>query len=389
MPRKIEKRSKNTYRLSVCQGYDRYGRQIIKYKTIKASSDREAERQYTLFAAKVLNGGISHTGKCKVYEFAKQWYELYCKKELAPKTQESYKNHLEKRILPALGHMDIRQLKPAHILQFLNGLKESRKRFDSQGGSISDQTIKYCFRVLSSMLQDAVEWQVIDINPCTKVKRPRSKRSKVKLPSEGEIKHMLAELNEEPLKYRTIILLAIDTGLRRGELVGLKWQDIDLEEKKLAVRRSNQAIAGRGTFSKSPKTEESERCITLSDSSVQLLKRYHAWQLRQKMRLANQWHDEDWVFAAWNGAAMYPGTPSLWFSRFLKRKGLPHMSFHSLRHLSATVLIAQGVPLKNVSSRLGHADIRTTANIYADTLQSIDKMAADKMDNFLKKAQNI
>ena len=81
MPRKIEKRSKNTYRLSVCQGYDRYGRQIIKYKTIKASSDREAERQYTLFAAKVLNGGISHTGKCKVYEFAKQWYELYCKKE--------------------------------------------------------------------------------------------------------------------------------------------------------------------------------------------------------------------------------------------------------------------------------------------------------------------
>lgn len=388
MPRKIEKRGKNTYRISVCQGYDQYGRQIIKYKTIKASSDREAERQYTLFAAKVLNGGISHTGKCKVFEFAKKWYELYCKKELAPKTQESYKNHLKKRILPALGHLDIRQLKPTHILQFLNDLKESRKRFDSQEGPISDQTIKYCFRVLSSMLQDAVEWQIIDVNPCTKVKRPRSKRAKVKLPSEAEIKRMLAALHGEPLKYKTIILLAIDTGLRRGELVGLKWQDIDLNEKQLVVRRSNQAIAGRGTFSKSPKTEESERCITLSGSSVQLLKRYHAWQLRQKMKLANQWHDEDWVFAAWNGAAMYPGTPSLWFSRFLKRKGLPHMSFHSLRHLSATVLIAQGVPLKNVSSRLGHADIRTTANIYADTLQSIDKMAADKMDDFLKKAQN-
>ncbi len=91
MPRKIEKRGKNTYRLAVCHGYDSYGRQIIKYKTIHVSSDREAERQYTLFAAKVLNGAISYTGKRKVYQFAKQWYELYCRKELAPKTQESYK----------------------------------------------------------------------------------------------------------------------------------------------------------------------------------------------------------------------------------------------------------------------------------------------------------
>ncbi len=233
-----------------------------------------------------------------------------------------------------------------------------------------------------------MEWQVIDTNPCRKVKRPRSTRSKTKLPSEADIQRLLTAVRSEPLKYRTLILLAVDTGLRRGELVGLKWQDIDLEAKNLTVRRSNQAIAVQGTFSKPPKTEESKRCITLSDSSIQLLKQYHAWQLRQKIKLANQWHDEDWVFAAWNGTALYPGTPSLWFSRFLKRNGLPHMSFHSLRHLSATVLIAQGVPLKNISSRLGHVDIGTTANIYADTLQSIDKIAADKMDDFLKKVKN-
>ena len=99
--------------------------------------------------------------------------------------------------------------------------------------------------------------------------------------------------------------------------------------------------------------------------------------------LAEKWIGEDWIFTQWNGKPIYPTTPSAWFRKFLKRHNLPHMSFHALRHLSATVLIAQGVPLKNVSTRLGHADIRTTANIYSEALQSVDRQAADKMDEFL------
>ena len=101
--------------------------------------------------------------------------------------------------------------------------------------------------------------------------------------------------------------------------------------------------------------------------------------------LANKWENENWLFTKWNGKAMYPTTPSKWFREFLKRKGIPHISFNALRHLSATLLISMGVPLKNVSSRLGHADIRTTANIYGQALHSVDRQAADKMDQYLKK----
>lgn len=384
MPKKIEKRGVDSYRLSVYLGYDNHGKQIIKQRTIQAKNFRDAEKQYSQFESQIMSGNIVNTQKCKVFDFAKRWYHEYCLKELAPKTQESYKNHLEKRILPALGYKDLSKLRPLDIVKFINDLKSGKIRFDNKTGPLSDQTIKYCFRVLSSMLQDAVEWQLIDVNPCTRVRRPRGKSPKIKLPPEQDILRMLDLLKQEPLKYRTIIILAIDTGLRRGELMGLKWSDVNLDTGELHVIRSNQSIVGKGTFSKTPKTEESVRGIMLSESTRMLLCEYWQWQRQVIHQMGDKWQNENWVFASWNGKAMYPSTPSLWFRRFLKRKGLPPIRFHSLRHLSATILISKGVPLKNVSHRLGHADIRTTANIYTDALQSVDQAAAKKMDEFLR-----
>lgn len=153
----------------------------------------------------------------------------------------------------------------------------------------------------------------------------------------------------------------------------------------IMVPKANQALPGRGVFTKCPKNETSVRDIALSDSTVSLLQTYQKEQTMIAAQLGEKWVDEGWVFTQWNGKAMYPDTPSHWFREFLKKYGLPHMRFHALRHLSATVLIAQGVPLKNVSFRMGHADIRTTANMYGDALQSVDRQAASKMDEFLRK----
>ena len=189
----------------------------------------------------------------------------------------------------------------------------------------------------------------------------------------------------EPMKYRTIVMLGIDSGLRLGELMGLKWQDIDFEKATLSVTKANQALVGKGVFTKRPKNESSIRDVALSSSTLALLKIYQKEQMRTRLLLKEKWIDEGWVFTQWDGKPMYPDTPSHWFREFLTRHGLPHMRFHALRHLSATVLIAQGVPLKSVSARLGHADIRTTANIYSEALQSVDRQAASKMDEFLRR----
>ena len=383
MPKKIEQRGKNTYLLTVADGYDEKGKQIFRRKRIKATSDREAQKAYIEFAAEVKNNLIAYTGKLKITDFARQWFRDYCQKDIAPKTQASYKNHLEKRILPAIGHVDLNKLTPQHVIKFLNNLREKGTRFDEREGTISEEVIRYCFRVLSSMLRHAVQWQIIAANPCDRVKPPSQNRTRIKIMDEENLSKMFALLETEPIKYRTIILLAVASGLRLGELVGLKWSDVDFEKCVLHVTKSNQAMKGRGIFTKSPKNETSFRDVAISTTVVDLLKKYRNEQDREKNLLAEKWIGEDWIFTQWNGLPIYPTTPTSWFRKFLKRHGLPHMPFHGLRHLSATVLIAQGVPLKNVSSRLGHADIRTTANIYSEALQSIDRQAADKMDEFL------
>lgn len=384
MPSKIRKRGNGTYSLSVAVGYDEHGKQIVKTKTIHASSQREAEKAYIEFAAEVHKGAVVYTGNLKLRDFAKEWFQEYCIKKLAPKTQRAYKNHLEKRILPALGHIEMKELRPPHIIKFVNELEGEGVRFDGRRGKISSESAMYCFRVLSSMLNDAVQWQIISINPCRQVRPPHVERHKCVTFDENSIRLMLNALNDEPLKYRVIVLLAIDSGLRLGELMGLKWADIDFENFTLSVTKSNQALSGKGIFTKSPKNQSSVRKIALSENIIELLCDYQQKQTEEKNLLAEKWIGEDWLFTQWNGLPMFPYTPSHWFNKFLKRHKLPHISFHDLRHLSATLLISFGVPLKNVSSRLGHADIRTTANIYSAALQSVDRQAANQMNQYWK-----
>ncbi len=358
------------------------------YRDFSIGSQREAEREYTLFAAEVQKGTVAYTGKYKLADFAKTWYKDYCLKNLAPKTQRSYRNHTKNRIIPALGHIDMVKLRPQHIIKFIEELRKPGLRLDGKTGTLSDQSVMYCFRVLSSMLQDAVQWQIISNNPCGRVKPPTIKHHKYNLPSEADIRKMLVYLTDEPIKYRMIILLALDSGLRLGEIMALRWDDIDFKTSILKVEKSNQVLGGKGIFTKVPKNQSSVRSLALSSSVMDLLRKYSVWQKKQKLILANEWIDEGWIFTKWNGKAMYPTTPSQWFSKFLKRKQLPHMPFHALRHLSATLLISLGIPLKNVSSRLGHADIRTTANIYGEALQSVDRQAADQLDQYFRKTIN-
>lgn len=388
MPAKIKYRGNDSYLLTVTNGYDNRGKQKSYTKTIQATSPREAEKAYIAFAAAIQRGEIIGTKKLKIEDFAWQWYHDYCEKNLAPKTQQTYKNYLEQRIIPLLGHLDMHKINPQHVIRFINELKENGKRFDGREGQLSDETIRYCFRVLSSMLKDAVQWQVIPSSPCERVKPPRVAKHKAKVFNEEEVKKLLNCLLSEPLKYQAIIIVAITTGMRLGELMGLKWTDIDFSINVLTVNRTNQVIKGKGIISKTPKNDSSARSLALPKRTVEILKLYKKEQNEQRLLLGELWKDDNWIFTTWNGTAMYPTTPSKWFREFLKRNELPHIPFHGLRHTSATLLIAQGAPLKNISSRLGHSDIRTTGNIYGHALQSVDKKLADTMDNILDEAVN-
>ena len=385
MPKKIEKRSNGSYRLNVANGYDSEGRQKIMRKTIHAANDKEAKEAYREFEAEVRQGKILYSNKITLYDFAKKWMKDFVEPELAPKTQRSYRNHLKYRILPAMGHLDIKSIRPVHILEFKNKLTQGGKRFDGRSGSLSDQTVMYCYRVLSSMLKDAVEWQVIAENPCEKVKAPKVMRHAPLRFDEPGVGKMMEALEKTKSPYSTIAQLAVYTGCRLGELMALKWEDIDMENAIIHITKSLQAEKGKGVFIKETKNASSTRQIAASPKTIDLLKAHRATQDAQKMEAGDQYVDRGWIFADKNGKCFYPTTPSHWFHKFLHRKGLPLIRFHDLRHLSATILLTQGLPEKSVSARLGHGDIRTTANIYGSALRSVDRQAANSLDEAIGK----
>lgn len=192
---------------------------------------------------------------------------------------------------------------------------------------------------------------------------------------------MLAALEKEPIKYRVIVHLAFASGMRRGELMALTWEDIDFKNNTLDVSKALQYVPKKGVTEGDPKTEESTRIVTLPQATIDLLKQYRVEQVKQRLKVGDLWRGSDRIFTTWDGGGMFPDTPTAWFPKFLKRHGLPHLNFHGLRHLNATFLIAQGVNIKTVSSRLGHAEIKTTLDIYTAALRSADKDAADKLDS--------
>jgi len=180
-----------------------------------------------------------------------------------------------------------------------------------------------------------------------------------------------------------MILTFIYSGMRRGELLALKWDDFDFVNKTVSINKSLQYLSGKGVYVKEPKTRASIRTIMLSDEVFEVLGEYRAWQEKQKERIGDLWKDKGFVFCNWCGDHLHPDTVTSWFTDFTKKQNLENITIHSLRHTNLTLLIAAGVPLRTVANRGGHAQTSTTSNIYAHALQSVDEIAAGKLAKIL------
>ena len=173
------------------------------------------------------------------------------------------------------------------------------------------------------------------------------------------------------------------TGLRRGELCGLEWQDVDFDQAVLHVCRSSIYLPGRGVFTDETKTQTSVRSIKVSTDVLTLLRAFRAWQNQHRLQLGDQWHEGGRLFTTWDGQPIHPDTLSGWFHDFIQRNDLPPITLHGLRHTNATLLIAAGTNLQTVAKRLGHANTTTTSKIYAHAIQSADAAAADTLQDIL------
>lgn len=249
--------------------------------------------------------------------------------------------------------------------------------------TLSNATIQYHHRLISSILSTAEEWEAIKSNPCRKVKPPKVTRSAPKYLDDEQAVRFLGAIQTEPPKYRAIGVLLILTGMRRGEALGLEWKDIDFDHEVINIRRTSQYVEGYGIITDETKNNSSARAIKAPSSLMAELRKYKAYQTEERLKVGDRWHDTGRLFTQWDGKPMNPDSVNTWMRGFLKRAELPEITPHSLRHTNATLQIANNVPLTTVAGRLGHATPATTTKIYSHEIKSADAAAAEMLDDLL------
>jgi len=390
----IQKR-KDSYLITVSCGYDISGKQIRRTMTYKPEKDmtakqieKEVQRQSVLFEEQCNNGTVHTDGRMKLAEFVPIYLET-AQTQLSPIVYEKYKRLLSICIVPMLGHIKLKDIKPIHIQRFINALEERDTHFDGKKGKLSAATVRRYYTIVQSVLHSAFKLGLIGINPADsdRITLPKIEEETTEIFTEQELSTLLECLKTEPLQFKLLIHLALNTGCRRGELVGLKWSDIDYKTGILTVSRSNYKLTGDTKIkSKSTKTGKSRK-IMLPPYCITMLKQYRAQCNKTQLLLGDKWRGENWIFIQSDGKPMYPSTPTQSFSKFLKRHNLKHKKFHALRHTSATLLLSNGTNIKNVAARLGHAQIKTT-NRYVHAVEQAEREAANTFEVLLNPNQN-
>ena len=238
-------------------------------------------------------------------------------------------------------------------------------------------------RTLSAILGKAVKWEYISSNPAEKAKRPGLGNHEAAYLEEADARKLLVLLKEEPIKWRAVVTFDLLSGLRRQEILGLRWSDVDLNAQTITIRQTSNYLPGVGVYASDTKNASSARPLRLSTAAVAMLLEYKAWQDDMREKLGDAWKDEDGrVFTNDLGAPMFPDSVTAWFSDFIERSGMPKVTVHSLRHTYASLMIADGVPVVVVSKQLGHSQTSTTQNIYAHVIQSAEAKAMQTFDRF-------
>ena len=388
----IEKRGKNSYRLTVSEGFDLDGKPMIHRKTVHGTK-KDAEVELAKFVTEVQNGLVIDGKSLKFSEFTEIWKRDYGSKELAPSTYKRYCRMLETRLLPYFGHFYINKIKPTDIMKFYDLLEKDTQLVRKKGNNgsktkkpLSGKTILEHHRLLRAMLHKAVYWQLIVANPAERVQPPKARKPKRRSYDDEQTKILLENLellSSEDTKYKVAIILTVFTGVRLGELMGLEWQDVDFKNGIISINRSSQYLSDMGVFTKVPKTESSIREIAIPEFIISLLEEYKLWYEEQKSFYSELWTDSDRLFVQADGKPMHPSTISKWFVKYVGQIGLPVINFHGLRHTNASLLVAQNIDIAVISARLGHAQISTTLDFYVHPLLSHNRKAGYALENLL------
>ncbi len=368
----IRKQGEGTWQLRF---YSDSRQKSVTFKGTKA----QAQRHLNGLLAAVDGGNYLEPGKLTTGEYLHKWLATV-QTTVRPNTYAGYEATAKNHIVPSLGHIPLSRLTPLHIQQMLTDKQKDGARLDGKSGKLSARTVRYVRTVLYMSLAQAVKWQLLSRNPAGATDAPREERKEVKPWTAAQAQSFLKRVAGDRLY--SLYLMAMATGMRRGELLGLRWQDIDFETGAANVRQTVVAISGKTVFS-TAKTVKGNRTIALSPALVSVLRQHRKRVLEEKLIHGLEYQDNGLVFPYPDGRPHCPNTLLRKFSRAIVGAGLPHTRIHDLRHLHATLLLAQGVHPKVVSERLGHASISITLDTYSHASLDMQKEAVLKLDEQL------
>jgi len=368
---------RDSYRIRVSIGRDTAtGKYISHYETLRGNK-AQAEKRLRELLTELDKGIFVKPGKATLGEYLKSWLLDYCRPNLSPRTHELYSYICEKHVLPTLANIPLVDLRPQH-LQRLYAEKAST--------GLSNRTIQLIHVTLHKALKNAVKTGLLVRNITESVDIPKIQRREMRVMSETDLHIFLEYAKDTP--YYALFYTSLFTGMRRAELLALRWSDIDMELCQLSVTRSmqyirNAAPENRISF-REPKTAKSRRLISLSPSTVITLREHQVKQaeLRQSLGYPNP-SDNDLVFSHYDGAPLLPNSVTHAWIKLVRRCGLHGIRLHDARHTHASLLLKQGVHPKIVQERLGHGSIQITLDTYSHVAPGLQQAAANKFDDIV------
>lgn len=342
-------------------------------------SKREAQTECARLVAESDSGLFVEPAKVSVATFFDRWLD-HMRSQITPKSHERYSDLVRKNIVPVLGAIPLRKLTPVHISGCYAGALASGRR-NGEGG-LSAATVKYMHRVLHHALKQAVIWQLLTRNPADAVKPPRSERPQMTTYDVPQTATLIDSLRGTRLLVP--ILLAVMCGLRRGEIVALRWRHIDLATGKISVVESAEQTAD-GVRYKQPKSGRG-RSVALPPTVIEELRAHRLKQAEEFLRLGLRPTEDTFVYTREDGGPLQPRSLSRGWTLAVARLDLPRIRFHDLRHAHATHLLASGVHPKVASERLGHSQIGITLDLYSHVLPGMQEDAAARVDDALQQA---
>ena len=343
------------------------------YKTKKEAQAALVQKLHEL-----QTGQFIEESDITIAEFLQQWLE-HKRSQVRPATLRSYEWHIRHHILPYIGHIKVSKLTPV-ILQKLYSDLQKAPRKDGKPGAVSNRSILHAHLVLHEALERAVRWGLVPRNVCDLVDPPRPQKVDIQV---WDIEHVNRFLNAaKDDRYYIAFLLAITTGLRKGEILGLRWIDVDFASKLITVRQNLSFVHGQFYFLE-PKTAHGRRAVALSDPIIVALQRHRERQDEERQRAGTLYQDHGLVVQTELGFPVSPRTLDRSWYGLLKQCDVPKIRFHDLRHTHATLLLKQGVHPKIVSERLGHANIGITLDTYSHVLPNLQQSAIDQLSELI------